>query len=351
MTADALDSRCWLAWGLAAMTPVLLGRNPWVLLEVMIIVVVVRVVWLPRANQRGMGWFLRIAAVFTIVGVHFNVLTVHAGDRPFGSLPNAWPVIGGDLTWNALLYGVVSGFALFTLVLIGITVSSQISWLDLVYSLPARLAPIAVTGSVAWAFLPQTAIAWQQIREAQTMRGHSFRTVRDFVPIVVPLLAGGLERSLVIAETLESRGFGASGQSRLRDERRTRSLFADLGMIIGLVAIAAAAYCAAVGLLRWALVSFGVGILGLFTASRLAATQKVMGARYRTIRWSSADTIVTVSSAVGALFVMGWNIVRPESLGYRVYPDLAAPQADIVLMLALGLLLVPAFAPGGEGRR
>lgn len=351
MTTITLDSRCWLAWGLAAMTPLMLGRNPWVLLTVMIIVVVVRAVWSPRANQHGFGWFLQIAAVFLTLSVFFNLLTVHAGDRVLGSLPAAWPVIGGDLTWNALVYGVLSGFALFTLVLIGITVGSHISWIELAHALPRRLAPIAVTGSVAWAFLPQTAVAWRQIRDAQIMRGHTFRGIRDFVPIVVPLLAGGLERSLVVAEALESRGFGGPAKLRVEEAQPARALVADLGTIAGLVAVAVSAYCVAVGMLTWAVACLGIGIPTLFAASRLATSQTLVRARYRITRWSTADTAVTASSAVVTLVVVGWNLVRPESLAWRVYPDLTAPHADIVLMLVLGPLIVPAFMPGGEERR
>ena len=67
MGAERLDSRAWLCWGLAAMTPLLLSRNPWVLGEVLLIVVIVRVVWRPAMADQGMGWFLRIAATFVVV--------------------------------------------------------------------------------------------------------------------------------------------------------------------------------------------------------------------------------------------------------------------------------------------
>lgn len=332
------------------MTPLLLGRNPWLLLEVLIIVVAVRLAWQSRANRQGMGWFLRIAAVFMAIGVLFNVLTVHAGDRVFGTLPDSWPVVGGDLTWNALIYGVTSGVALFTLVLTGITVSSHISWIELVHVLPPRLASIAVTGSVAWAFLPQTAVAWRNIREAQSMRGHTFRGVRDFVPVVVPLLAGGLERSLAVAEALESRGFGAAGTSRSTDRNRLRSAIADFGLIVGLVGLAAGAYCVAVGMLTWAVAGFGAGCLALFAASRLEQSSGIAVTRYRAAAWRGADTLVTVCAAVAFGIVVGWSLFHPEPPAFRVYPELLAPSVDLVAMLSLGLLLVPAFVVGGEER-
>ncbi|MBA2248222.1 MAG: energy-coupling factor transporter transmembrane protein EcfT, partial [Chloroflexia bacterium] len=107
-----IDSRAWLLWAGAAMLPALVGRNPVVLLELLAIVVSVHVVWSRAGAFAGVRWFVRIAAAFTLAGVFFNVLTVHAGTTVFARLPERWPVIGGPLTLNALAYGVASGVAL-----------------------------------------------------------------------------------------------------------------------------------------------------------------------------------------------------------------------------------------------
>lgn len=345
-----LDSRAWLGWGLAAMTPLLLSRNPWLLLQVLLIVSVVRAVWRPAMSHQGMSWFLRIAATFVVVGVFFNVLTVHSGDRVIADLPGSWPVVGGILTWNALVYGVLGGVALFTLVLTGITISTLISWTDLFHVLPRRLAPIAVTGSVAWAFLPQTAAAWRQIREAQTMRGHRFRGVRDFIPIVVPVLAGGLDRSLVMAEALESRGFGASAGIFSRHPNPWREIAFGLGVITGLGGLAVAIYCLAVGITTWAIIAGLVGCISLVALVRTSPTPRPVRTRYRTLHWTPADSLVTVASLVTVSIVTIWNGVRPASLAYAPYPTLAIPRVDIPLLLTLGLLLTPAlvFRPGTQ---
>lgn len=345
-----LDSRAWLGWGLAAMTPLLLSRSPWLLLQVLVIVSVVRAVWRPAMSHQGMAWFLRIAATFVLVGVAFNILTVHSGNRVIVDLPGSWPVIGGILTWNALVYGVLGGVALFTLVLTGITISTLISWTDLFHVLPRRLAPIAVTGSVAWAFLPQTAVAWRQIREAQTMRGHRFHGVRDFIPIVVPLLAGGLDRSLVMAEALESRGFGASASAPSRVRNPWQEFAFGLGVITGLGGLAVAVYCLAVGLATWAVIAGLVGCISLAALVRMSPTPLPARTRYRTLRWTPADSLVTVASLVTVTIVIIWNGVRPGSLAYAPYPTLTVPPVDIPLLLVLGLLITPAlvFRPGTQ---
>ncbi len=348
MSTKRLDSRAWLCWGLATMTPLLLGRNPWILVQVLVIVAVVRSVWRPAMTHQGMAWFIRIAATCVAVGVVFNVLTVHAGDRIIASLPESWPVIGGVLTWNALIYGILGGVALFTLVLTGITISTLMSWTDLFHAMPRRLSPIAVTGSVAWAFLPQTAVAWRHIREAQIMRGHRFRGVRDFIPIVVPLLAGGLERSLMMAEALESRGFGASSSPPHDLRRSRRDLTFDLGIVIGLGGLALAAYCLAVGLASWALLAGLVGGSALTALARSSPPPIPLRTRYRVIDWTRADSLVVASSLVVACVVVTWNGLRPASLAYAPYPALTVPPADLPLLVILGFLIVPAmvYRPG-----
>ncbi len=343
MLVERLDSRAWLCWGLATMTPLLLGRNPWVLLLVLVIVCVVRTVWQPAMAHQGMGWFIRIAAMFVVVGVMFNVLTVHSGDRVIAELPGTWPVIGGILTWNVLVYGILGGIALFTLVLTGITISTLMSWTDLFHVMPRRLASIAVTGSVAWAFLPQTAVAWRQIREAQTMRGHQFRGVRDFIPIVVPLLAGGLDRSLMMAEALESRGFGASASSAPTFSRsHGRGLVFSIGVIVGLGGLAVAVYCLAVGMATWAVAAGLAGCLSLAALVRSSPSPVPVRTRYRGLVWTNADSLVTATSVVVACFVVIWNGVRPTSLAYAPYPALTVPPADPPLLLILALLIAPA---------
>lgn len=314
-----------------------------ILIEILLIVTVVRTVWRPAMSDRGMGWFLRIAATFVIVGVIFNVLTVHSGDLVIAELPGSWPVVGGILTWNALVYGTLGGVALFSLVLTGITVSTLISWVDLFHVMPRRLAPIAVTGSVAWAFLPQTAVAWRQIREAQTMRGHRFHGMRDFIPIVVPLLAGGLDRSLVMAEALESRGFGASAGVHPATRNPWRDFAFGCSVIFGLGGLAVAVYCLAVGMAAWAGVAGAVGGISLAALVRTSPTPVAARTRCRTLVWSRADSLVTVTSLIAVSIVVIWNGVRPGSLVYAPYPTLTLPPVDAPLLILLGLLMVPAL--------
>lgn len=347
--ADRLDSRAWILWAIAASVPVLIGRHPLVIGEVLVIVAVVRTAWASRIAVAGSGWLLRLGVVVLSISVIFNVLTVHAGDRVMARLPESLPVIGGVLTVNALVYGCVSALALFTLLLIGTTTGALLVWMDLFRLLPRRLAPIAVAGSVTWAFLPRTATAYRQIRETQMMRGHRVRTGRDALPLVMPLLAGGLERSLSTAEALEARGFGASLAIDGEPERASWSL--RLGIAIALVALLGGAYCVLVGfgLVGITLLLSGGGLLTV-ALSLLGGGRIPTRTRYHDVEWRREDTIV---SGV-ALGVLAMTIVRmmvsPESFRFEPYPALELPVTDLPLLIALSALLLPAvFAPAADG--
>lgn len=350
--SSGIDSRAWILWAIAAMTPVLIGRNPMVTGEVLVIVVVVRTAWAERTEIAGLGWFLRLGAVVLSISVVFNVLTVHAGDRVLGRLPESWPVIGGPLTVNALVYGFVSALALFTLLLIGTTAGALLSWMDLFRLLPRRLAPIAVAGSVTWAFLPRTAIAFRQIREAQTLRGHRVRTGRDVLPLILPLFAGGLERSLTTAEALEARGFGASVTQGGEPERTSWPL--RLGMVIALVAMVAGAYCLLVGfgIAAIALLVVGIGLLIAVLAVPVRDGRPPIRTRYREAAWRREDSIVSGTAALVLIVVVSRNITSPASLRFEPYPQLMIPHVDLMLMVVISALLAPAmFTPTIDGAR
>lgn len=342
-----LDPRAWLAWAGAAMLPLLLGRNPFVLLEVLAIVLAVRAAWSHVASRQltAWRWFLRLAAVMVLVSVVFNVLTVHAGDDVIVHVSAAVPIIGGPLTLNALVFGVLSGVAIFGLVLTGTTVAALLDWAALMRALPARATPFAVAGSVAWSFLPQTAVAYREIREAQEARGHRLRGVRDLPPLLVPLLAGALERAMTMAEALEARGFGAMAH--------TASAMSPVRGLLtaGATACAAlAAFTLATGQPVLGAVAAGAALAGFVIAWHGGAAGPAR-TRYRSRRWQRADTIVAGSAAVVAVIAMIRLQMAPAGLLYEPYPALLAPHVDLVLLLGLALLLAPAFlAPVEAGR-
>jgi energy-coupling factor transport system permease protein len=336
MTADRLDSRAWVLWGLAAVIPLLIARNPFVVLVELVGVLAVRTVWASRSRQ-GWHWIVRVAALFMVVGVIFNALTVHAGDHVLFTIPDAVPLIGGRITLNAIAYGIVSGLAIVTLVLVGTTVAAGLIWADLMRSMPSRLAPIAVAGSVAWSFLPGASQAFQEIRESQAARGHRVRGVRDLPALVVPLLGGGLERAITMSEALESRGFGHSGASLATSPVSRWLLVGSIGS--GLLM----AYAFAVGQTSTALAGLALALGGAVISALLSPAHTRRTTRYRTSSWAQPDSVVAVASLMTLLMFFWRNWAAPAAVVFNPYPRLSWPVTDLWMLLGLALLTVPAL--------
>ena len=327
----------------------MLGRNPFVLGATLLAVLGVRAAWSGEAADPA-SWrrLVRLAVVFAAVGVMFNVLTVHAGDIVLARVPEAVPIVGGSLTLNALVYGLLSGAALLTLVLVGTTLGAVLDWAALLRLLPARLATVAVAGSVAWAFVPQTAVAFGQIREAQMARGHRPRGVRDLVPLLVPLLTGGLERALMLAEALEARAFGAPVGSIAGP---TSPLWRGVLTAIGLTGGAVGAYLLAVGRPLVAVTTLAVAGAALLIAGRepRRVATRLRRTRYRQPKWGRAETLVAGTAALVLAVEVLMLALDPAAFRYEPYPSLTAPRVALPLLAALGLLLAPvAVAPAEE---
>ncbi|MHA1408982.1 MAG: energy-coupling factor transporter transmembrane component T family protein [Candidatus Odinarchaeia archaeon] len=68
--------------------------------------------------------------------------------------------------------------------------------------------------SMAIRYVPTIALEAQSIREAQMSRGlelekgNFIQKVKNFIPIIVPLIVNSVRRAISVAESLESRGFG-----------------------------------------------------------------------------------------------------------------------------------------------
>lgn len=330
-----LDSRTWMVWGVCCMVPLLIGRHPMMILQLLLIVGAVRLVCIPPASVRW-GWIIRVAGLFAILGVIFNALTVRSGNQIAFHLPLLdWPI-----TWNSIAYGIVSGLAMVCLVLIGTTTAAGLDWIALTRVLPARFAPLAVSGSVAWSFLPSASAAFADIREAQAARGHQIRSGRDVLPIVIPLLDGSLGRALTMSEALEARGFGASMQGDTRPRRGRASLF-GISLIVGLLLLAYAISLDTRSLLIPALLLTLVGMVGfLRTPSGSAATT-----RYREHRLHVADIIVIVASVVALLAFLILASADAGAIAFNPYPNLQLPVIDYRLLLALAPLIAPAMYP------
>jgi energy-coupling factor transport system permease protein len=277
---------------------------------------------------------LRFGLIIVTTASLFNMAMVHVGATVLVTLPAWIPLIGGAWTLEALVFGALNGIAL-TGLFAGFTVINRVVPVrSLLRLTPRAFYPVAVVVSIAVTFAPTTLQQIQQVREAQAVRGHRLRGVRSWLPLVVPLLEGGMERSLQLAEAMVARGFASGAETQ---ERWPQMVV--LGGFVMLVAgwllqlIWRQPVAGAVLLLIGAMALLG----GLWRAGR-SHPHTV----YRPDRWHRRDWLVVG----GALLVAGAYLLPlfdRSTIFYYPYPALNWPAFDWRIGLATVGMATPAL--------
>jgi energy-coupling factor transport system permease protein len=340
----------WVAWLVAASVPAFTLRNP------LYSVLVLGAAWLVyatlgKSSPMGSSWgaFLKIGLFFFALAIPFNALSIHIGQIILFRLPSGWPVIGGPITLEAVVAGLVSGLALFTIVVVFAAFNSVVDHYQLLRATPGFLFQAGVIISIAITFVPQMVLSAREIRQAQRIRGHRFRGIRDLLPLIIPLLANGLERAIQLAETMEARGFGGA----VSPMSRKQAAYSQLGTLMGLLAVLAGlfvvTYYPAQRLQGWALVVLGIaGLAAVFGFQG----RRVHRTRYSRPKWHPRDTAVVAISTIVVTVVLAAKAAIPEALVYTPYPPSPLlPPFNPLVGAALLLLVLPAILAPQPAKR
>jgi energy-coupling factor transport system permease protein len=319
----------WVAWLGVAVAAISLTRNPLYLLLLLLALALVAEIERPAGGLRPFDPIL-FAALTVAIGGLFNVLTVHYGDTVVLRLPAHWPLIGGPITLEALAYGMTNGLVLGALIAAFAAFGAALPVGALLRLVPRVFYPLAVVVAIAVTYVPLTIRHAGQVREAQQLRGHQLRGWRDGLPLLLPLLIGGLERALQLAEALAARGFAAD-----RPPARLRLLLTG-----GLA-------CAFAGVLlriAWGQSLVGALLLlagaGLALGALRAAGRQTPRSHYRAYGWGRGDALALAGAGLAlAALLLPWP--GRQSLFYTPYPALSAPPFEPLLALALLGLLAP----------
>jgi energy-coupling factor transport system permease protein len=194
---------------------------------------------------------------------------------------------------------------------------------------------LAVT--IALAFVPQTILQLVAIREAQRVRGHRFRGWRDALPLLVPLISGGLERSLQLAEAMDSRGYGG-GSSLARPSLAEQGVIA-LGGALSALCLFFVFYQPA----AW----FPMGLLaagGLLLALVAWRRSRIMRrTRYLREHWRARDLLVIAGSLLAIALSLFIRQSAPDTLTYLPLPRASLPSFHGWSVALVLLLLMPAL--------
>lgn len=339
-----LDARVWLLWATTTLVAASSTRSP---LYVIVLLLTTTVVGATSVTEQPAGGGdrrtllspLRFALIAVPLSALFNGLTVHFGDTILLQLPGYVPLLGGPITLEALTFGALNGLTL-TVIFSAFSVFNQVTPVrDLIKLTPRAFHEGGVVLSVALTFIPQTARSLKRIREAQAVRGHRVQGIRDWLPIVVPLLVSGLERAMGLAEAMVARGYGA-----VVDEEQT--LRTQVLLAVGLLMLLTG-WLAYLFRMTWripavAMMLVGAGLIGLAMWLTGRAVQHTV---YRARRWRSSDTLAVLGCALTLIVAL----TQREALYYSPYPQLGVPPFDPLVGLALLGLLVPAIVTVAQG--
>lgn len=332
-----LHPMTWASWIVAIMAIMTLTRNPFYLALTLSMIALVRWRCVVSAHEENGGLALsplRLGLIFLTTASLFNMAMVRVGTTVLFTLPGWMPLFGGAWTLEALAYGALNGLALAGLFAAFTVINRVVPVRALLRLTPRAFYPVAVVVSIAVTFAPATLQQIQQIREAQAVRGHRLRGVRSWLPLIVPLLEGGMERSLQLAEAMVARGF-ASGDEHTRQ-------WPQLLVLAGFTAIVAG------WLLRliWAQPFSGAALLIVGSAALAGglwrAGRSHLHTVYRPDQWQRWDWLVVSGAALAACAYL-LPLFERSTIFYYPYPTLNWSGFDWRIGLATLGLAAPAL--------
>jgi energy-coupling factor transport system permease protein len=328
------DARTWIAWVLAAAAITTVARNPlYTLLMLIVVAVVARFCALPGSSN-GLP-VVRLGVVILLFATLFNGLSIHIGNTILFRLPPSWPWIGGPITLEAAVFGLDVGLVLLTLLFTFSTFNAILPTSELVRLTPRALRDLGVVTLIAVTYIPETTRQLKRIREAQAIRGHRIRSVKDWRPILIPLLIGGLERAMGLAEAMVSRGYGATADAR-------QPFAVQIGLVAGLLlALLGWVLTFWISWIGWLLLSAGAVLVGILLYRLGRSTPYT---RYRPRRWMRGDTAVLAIVCLSLTLTFApLPFVDRLTLNYAPFPSLTVPDFEPFIGLALILLAAPAL--------
>ena len=339
----------WLAWALAAAACVELAPSPvYVALVVGVAFLVVSAHTLDTPLARAFPLLLGIGLVFGLVRVLLTAATTHTGldalfTTPHFTLPRLLGgfQVGGPVEPSVVLQAAAESFAVVGVMAVFGAFNAVVSHHQLVQSAPRAFYETGLILTVAVAFVPATVATIARVREADRARtgGRVVRRGR-LVRLAVPILESALERALLLAESMDARGFAAAEPSPA-DRRAAWCVLAGLaGMGGAFVALVARARVPAVGLAA-------VAVAGVAAAVMISSGQATR-ATYRPRRMESRDWALMAGAVLAPAGLGVLALSGDATLTWTASP-LHLPGFSPLAAVALAALTVPAWRVPGPG--
>lgn len=127
--------------------------------------------------------------------------------------------VGGPVTVERILSVIIETITFATIIMIFASAGALTTPLRVLRAVPARFYGFGLAMAMATSIAPRTALSVARVRLAQELRGNSENSFQQMRRVAIPVLEESLERSIELAQSLESRGYGMHTPSRYRRER------------------------------------------------------------------------------------------------------------------------------------
>ncbi len=328
----------WILWLVLSMVLVLLTRNP---IYLSIILFSLFGLGAQIAKEKKQKFWLiqniRFLLTMMLISSLINSLFSHTGQTVLFRIPADWFLIGGPITLESLVFGLINGLIIGSLYLAFNILNLALSVGQLTHLIPAALRPIAMTVTITLTFFPSIQQRSREIKEAQFIRGNPLKKIKDWLPLLLPLLISSLENAVRLSESMTSRGF------EIKQEVKNTKL-----LLVGLIAATFAVFSGWIlSLYDYpAFISLTLYIFaaGMFVATLLSASSKAKITHYRNEQWSLIDII---ASGIFLISIISIIILRltgePNVLAYSPYPKLSLPDISVLGLFLFALPLLPLF--------
>jgi len=353
-----LHPGAWWLWAISLAVAASRTTNPLLLallLAVTSVVVVARRSDAPWA--RAYRLYLVLGAVIIVLRVLLHIAVgFKYGDHVLLRLPEVplpgWAAgiqVGGTVYLEGLLGAIFEGLRLATLIVCIGAANALANPKRLLRALPGALHEIGVAFVVSLTMAPQLADSVHRVRRARRLRGDTARGIRSVGRIALPVLQDALERSILLAAAMDSRGYGRSVQASPGTRRLSGAL-----VLTGLMAT-----CVGIFGLLDAQSATVLGVPALLTGLALAGAgtwvggQQVRRSNYRPDPWRAPEwaTVVCGLAAVAGMLFVGHT--DPNALTAPLQP-LAVPALPLVAtagILVAGLAAVVSPVPQTAARQ
>jgi energy-coupling factor transport system permease protein len=245
----------------------------------------------------------------------------------------------GPVSAEALLGAGISALQLAAMVVAIGAANALANPKRLLAAVPGALYEWGTVVVIALSIFPQLAESFGRVRRARQLRAETGKGAHLIKNVAMPVLSDGLDRSLVLAAAMDSRGYGRSMAVSVFSRRLTSVL-----LVVSSLALCVGAY----GLLDtgftplWMgvpMVVFGLvaGLVGLRLSGR-----RVVRSRYRPDTMLAAEWLVLGSGVAACVGILILGIFQPMVAFPPVSP-LGWPDVSILAIGTIVVLLLPAF--------